>query len=111
MKPSEARTLLATLERERPTPRLTAVDRELVVDLLLPCHPRVGAMAVDWCVGRYESFPSLDQLTKALRVRQDWWVRQDAVGVVAADEPVTVASREVAKAHAARARAALRGSA
>lgn len=108
--PSEARALLATLERERPTPRLTAVDRELVVDLLLPCHPRVGAMAVDWCVGRYVAFPSLEQLQEALRDRQGWWDRQGAVGVIPAEEPVTVASREVARAHAARARAALRGS-
>lgn len=111
MKPSEARALLATLEVKRPTPPLTAVDRELVVDLLLPCERGAGVLAVLWCVSLYESFPSLDQFSEALRERQDWWVRQDAVGVVAAEEPVTVASREVARAHAARARAALRGSA
>lgn len=108
MTPSEARALLAGLDK-RP-PRLTPVERELWVEQLLPHHPRVGALAVSWCVGRYQVRPHLEEFAEALTERQIWWDRQDAVGVIA-DEPVDVADPEVASLALARARAALRGSA
>lgn len=110
MTPSEARALLATLERERPTPHLTAVERELWVERMLPCHSRVGSMAVSSCVGALTHHPSLEQFAASLEEIQAWWERQDAIGVVTED-PVVVAGPEVASLALARARAALRGSA
>ena len=107
----EAEALLDVLKAALPTPRLTAVDTELWVEQLLPCHPRVGALTVSWCIGRFAVRPHLEEFAEALTERQLWWDRQDAVGVVPADEPTDVAGPEVASLALARARAALRGSA
>lgn len=108
MTPSKARALLAGLDKL--SPRLSPVERELWVEQLLPHHPRVGALTVSWCIGRYSVRPDLEEFAEALTERQIWWDRQDAVGVVAT-EPVEVAAPEVASLALARARAALRGSA
>lgn len=111
MTPKEARALLDRLEGDAGVwPPVSAVERELWVEQLLPCHPRVVALTVSWCVGRYQARPRLEEFAEALTERQIWWDRQDAIGVVPADDPVDVAGPEVASLALARARAALRGS-